>query len=101
MYRLICIVRLGGSSHYAHVRNVGGGEPMTTTQQTLPTREQIEQRAYEIYLKRGGEHGSDLTDWLVAEQELMAIPTEQKRSDSREPLAASRTPQKRGTSAAV
>lgn len=35
-----------------------------------PTREEIEQRAYEIYLARGGEHGSDLEDWIQAECEL-------------------------------
>ena len=37
-----------------------------------PTREQIERRAYEIYLARGGEDGSDVADWMMAEQELKA-----------------------------
>jgi hypothetical protein len=73
---------------------------MNTTQQALPTSEQIEQRAYEIYLQRGGEPGSDLADWLMAEQELMAR-TEHKPSDSRETAAARRTPQKRGATLAV
>jgi Protein of unknown function (DUF2934) len=36
----------------------------------LPKREEIELRAYEIYLKRGGENGSALDDWLAAEAEL-------------------------------
>lgn len=40
-----------------------------------PTREQIERRAYEIYLARGGEHGSDLADWVMAEQDLKILPT--------------------------
>lgn len=35
-----------------------------------PTREEIEQRAYEIYLARGVEHGHDLEDWVQAEREL-------------------------------
>jgi hypothetical protein len=35
-----------------------------------PTREQIAQRAFEIYQSRGGGHGRDLDDWLRAEQEL-------------------------------
>jgi hypothetical protein len=35
------------------------------------TREQIERRAYEIYLQRGGSHGTDMEDWLVAERELL------------------------------
>ena len=35
-----------------------------------PTREQIETRAYELYLKRGRVQGHDLEDWLQAEREL-------------------------------
>ena len=30
----------------------------------------VERRAYELYLERGGEHGHDLDDWLQAEREL-------------------------------
>jgi hypothetical protein len=36
----------------------------------VPTQEEIELRAYEIYLKRGGENGRELEDWLTAEKEL-------------------------------
>jgi hypothetical protein len=36
----------------------------------LPTKEQIERRAYDLYLERGGEHGNDLKDWFAAEREL-------------------------------
>lgn len=32
--------------------------------------EEIEKRAYEIYLRRGGADGHDLDDWFAAEQEL-------------------------------
>ncbi len=35
-----------------------------------PTEEQIRQRAYEIYQRRGGQGGRDLDDWLEAEREL-------------------------------
>jgi hypothetical protein len=35
-----------------------------------PTDEQIQKRAYEIYLERGGADGSDVDDWLQAEREL-------------------------------
>lgn len=35
-----------------------------------PTRENIEQRAYEIYLARGATGGHALEDWLQAEREL-------------------------------
>jgi hypothetical protein len=37
----------------------------------LPLEEQIRQRAHEIYLQRGGEDGSELDDWLQAEQEIL------------------------------
>ena len=36
----------------------------------IPSVEQIRQRAYEIYLERGGVHGSDEDDWLEAERVL-------------------------------
>ena len=36
-----------------------------------PTREEIELRAYQIYVERGGAHGNDLEDWLQAEFELI------------------------------
>jgi len=36
----------------------------------VPTQEEIELRAYEIYLQRGGEDGNELNDWIAAEKEL-------------------------------
>ena len=36
-----------------------------------PTREEIELRAHQIYVERGGAHGQDLEDWLQAERELL------------------------------
>jgi hypothetical protein len=35
-----------------------------------PSREEIQLRAYEIYLERGGLPGNELDDWLQAEREL-------------------------------
>lgn len=35
-----------------------------------PTQEEIEFRAYHIYLERGGNDGSPEDDWLQAEREL-------------------------------
>jgi Protein of unknown function (DUF2934) len=32
--------------------------------------EKIRQRAYELYLERGQEHGHDVEDWMRAEQEI-------------------------------
>jgi Protein of unknown function (DUF2934) len=37
-----------------------------------PSTEEISRRAYEIFLERGGAHGSDSDDWLQAELELRA-----------------------------
>jgi hypothetical protein len=34
------------------------------------TNEKIEQRAYELFLERGAEHGHAMDDWLAAEREL-------------------------------
>lgn len=35
-----------------------------------PTFEQIQERAYEIYIQRGQHDGLDLEDWFQAEKEL-------------------------------
>jgi Protein of unknown function (DUF2934) len=40
------------------------------TNGSSPTFEQIQRRAYELFLARGGTHGCDLEDWLTAEEEL-------------------------------
>ena len=34
------------------------------------SREELEKRAYELYLQRGAEHGHDEEDWLLAEAQL-------------------------------
>lgn len=39
---------------------------------TEPTREQIRERAYQIYLGRNGNPGSPEADWLLAEAQLRA-----------------------------
>ncbi|HEY4741607.1 MAG TPA: DUF2934 domain-containing protein [Candidatus Acidoferrales bacterium] len=36
----------------------------------LITQDQIEKRAYELYIERGGEDGHDLENWLDAERQL-------------------------------
>jgi hypothetical protein len=40
-----------------------------------PTAEEIQLRAYELYVERGGIHGFDTDDWLQAERELSARNT--------------------------
>jgi hypothetical protein len=46
-----------------------GSEPRTA--ESSPTHEEIELRAYQIYIERGGAHGQDVEDWLQAERELV------------------------------
>jgi hypothetical protein len=43
-------------------------------EQASPTKEQIEARAYELYLQRDRKDGQDLEDWLIAEKELKQGP---------------------------
>ena len=45
---------------------------MSDTEKKAPSLEEIELRAYEIYLKRGDADGVALEDWLAAERELLA-----------------------------
>jgi DUF2934 family protein len=43
----------------------------SSPQRRHPITEAIANRAYDLFLARGGEHGHDLDDWLQAEQELL------------------------------
>lgn len=36
-------------------------------------RERISERAYQLFVERGSEHGHDIDDWLRAEAEILAI----------------------------
>jgi hypothetical protein len=40
------------------------------TSETHVDPKAVAERAYQLYLARGGEHGHDLEDWIRAEQEL-------------------------------
>ena len=42
-----------------------------TIAEALPIEERIRQRAYELYVERGNESGSELHDWLQAEDEVL------------------------------
>jgi hypothetical protein len=46
---------------------------MHNNNEELPTHEQIERRAYQIYLEHGFHPGNDLADWLAAEKELTEL----------------------------
>jgi arginine deiminase len=42
-----------------------------STVETLPLKERIRRRAYELYTERDSQSGSELDDWLQAEQEIL------------------------------
>jgi hypothetical protein len=43
----------------------------------------IARRAFELYCARGGQHGSDVEDWLRAERELSTSPAQPRRRSTR------------------
>lgn len=40
------------------------------TDQQLPVEERIRRRAYDLYVRRGNQSGSETDDWLQAEEEV-------------------------------
>ena len=44
---------------------------MEASVETLALEERIRRRAYELYVERGNQSGSELDDWLQAEEEIM------------------------------
>jgi Protein of unknown function (DUF2934) len=60
----------------ARTNGGNGSSPRTRSKSTtkkLSTHEQIELRAYEIYLERNGAPGDPLADWVRAEHEVLAV----------------------------
>ena len=53
---------------------------MKTAADQEPLEERIRQRAYQLYIDRGNESGSELDDWLQAEEEIIAAD-EQRQTD--------------------
>jgi hypothetical protein len=43
-----------------------------TLPQVSVSRDQIRERAFQIFEKRGSEHGHDVQDWLHAERQILA-----------------------------
>ena len=48
----------------------GGVMAKVTVTRRKPTHLQIANRAFEIYVSRGGDHGPDVGDWFEAERQL-------------------------------
>lgn len=55
---------------HANDRGILRSKDMPVGAPAGPTREEIQERAYEIHVEQGRIHGRDLEDWLQAEQEL-------------------------------
>jgi hypothetical protein len=53
----------------------------TTKLVALPLEEQIRARAYELYIDRGNQSGSETDDWLQAEEEISAEQEEKQELD--------------------
>ena len=39
--------------------------------ETFPIEERVRRRAYELYILQGNQSGSELDDWLQAEEEIL------------------------------
>ena len=65
-----------------------GGDPMPTPArgkapliETLSLEERVRRRAYELYVQRGNESGSEVDDWLQAEEELRRAEEDARKGD--------------------
>jgi hypothetical protein len=47
----------------------------------LPLEERVRLRAHQLYIERGNESGSEMDDWLQAEEELSAAQEERLERD--------------------
>lgn len=72
----------------ADVRTSAAIQPPDTISQHMVRipPEEIAERAYELFMARGGAHGQDVDDWLLAESELLRARL------MRQPKAPDRTP---------
>jgi len=55
-----------------------------TPVETVPLEEQIRRRAYELYLQRGNQSGSDIEDWLQAEAEILRAESDARVDEASE-----------------
>ena len=60
--------------------------------ETLSLEERIRLRAYELYVQRGSQSGSELDDWLQAEEEIRRAEDEAIEEASKESFPASDPP---------
>lgn len=53
----------------------------TDRMKEVPLEERVRMRAHQLYVERGNESGSELDDWLQAEEELSAAEEERVERD--------------------
>jgi len=58
--------------------------PKTLTQKIETMMDSIRQRAFSLFERRGGAHGSDLDDWLQAERDVFWSPSAELVDDGKE-----------------
>lgn len=63
------LLRLAAS--YSSPQSVSGPAASRASARKSPLTEDIERRAYDIYLSRGGADGNDMDDWLQAERQVL------------------------------
>ena len=56
----------------------------------LPREERIQRRAYELYVLRGNQPGSEIDDWLQAEEEIVSALARKAQFDRMKKLSADR-----------
>jgi hypothetical protein len=49
--------------------------------EVLPVEERIRRRAYELYVERGNQSGSELDDWVQAEEEVLQAQEQPSTTD--------------------
>ena len=54
-------------------------KPRVVETEKLPLEERIRLRAYELYVQRGNESGSEFEDWLQAEEEIQSAEEQGRR----------------------
>mgnify|MGYP000710613106 CR=1 FL=1 len=62
-------------------RELRAAEACEQCRSSDPTREEIERRAYQLYLDRNGLPGDPVADWLQAEAELRARQVDDSQID--------------------
>jgi DUF2934 family protein len=74
MLKLACLLRLAQHMAKSRRKEYEAAPPVGDTKAADMEPDRVAQRAYELYLARGGGDGRDMDDWLRAERELRNSP---------------------------